>query len=116
MASSQIVEQSYQLAKSVVILVQQIQNDRREFLMSKQLLRCGTSVGANISEAQSAESRSDFIHKLSVSLKEARETSFWLRLMFDTNYISDKHFNDLHGQTDAVIRMLTKSILTMKNK
>ena len=116
MASSQIVEQSYQLAKSVVSLVQQIQNDRREFVMSKQLLRCGTSVGANISEAQSAESRSDFIHKLSVSLKEARETSFWLRLMFDTNYISDKHFNDLYGQTDAVIRMLTKSILTMKNK
>lgn len=86
-----------------------------EYILSKQLLRSGTSIGANIAESTYAQSRADFISKRSVALKEASETLYWLELLHDTGYLSDSDFNGLsHGCTE-LIKLLTASINTTKN-
>jgi four helix bundle protein len=90
--------------------------ERREFVLSKQILRSGTSIGANVNEAISAQSKRDFIHKLSISLKEGRETMYWLRLLKDSNYIEETQFNKLYHSCEEIIRILTKIILTTKER
>ena len=82
--------------------------------LSNQILRSGTSIAANIAESKYAQSKSDLIAKLSISLKEASETSMWLRLLNRTKYISDDQYNSLHNNIDELIRMLTASIKTLK--
>ena len=89
-------------------------NDKREFVISKQLLRSGTSIGANIEEANQAESKSDFIHKLSISNKEAFETHYWLRILRDTNYINSESANTLLLLCEELLKMLTASIKSSK--
>ena len=84
--------------------------------MSKQVLRSGTSIGANISEAMSAESTSDFIHKMSIALKEARETIYWLTLLYRTNYISDLQFQSMLDDCTQLKKILSSIILTSKQK
>jgi four helix bundle protein len=83
--------------------------------MSKQLLRSGTSIGANAKESQNAESRADFIHKLAIAQKETNETIYWLELLHATNYISIKEFESIHSDTISVMKMLTKIIKSTKN-
>jgi len=83
--------------------------------MSKQLLRCGTSIGANFHETVASESRKDFIHKL-IALKEARETSYWLRLLKETNYISHDQASELHSAFEELIKILNSIILTTKGR
>jgi four helix bundle protein len=78
--------------------MQQLIEIKKEYILSKQLLRAGTSIGANISEAQNAESRNDFIHKMGISQKECDETIYWLRLLHATNYITEQEFNESAGQ------------------
>ena len=82
--------------------------------LSNQILRSGTSIAANIAESKYAQSKNDLITKLSISLKEASETSMWLRLLNRTKYISDDQYNSLHNNIDELIRMLTASIKTLK--
>ena len=82
--------------------------------LSNQILRSGTSIAANIAESKYAQSKNDLITKLSISLKEASETSMWLRLLNRTKYISDDQYNSLHNNNDELIRMLTASIKTLK--
>ena len=82
--------------------------------MSKQLLRSGTSIGANISEALSAESTADFIHKLSISQKEVNETQYWLTLLLRTEYISDKQYESMKQDCEEICKMLTSIIITSK--
>ena len=82
--------------------------------LSNQILRSGTSIAANIAESKYAQSKSDLISKLSISLKEASETAMWLRLLNRTKYISDDQYNSLHNNIDELIRMLTASIKTLK--
>ena len=82
--------------------------------LSNQIWRSGTSIAANIAESKYAQSKSDLIAKLSISLKEASETSMWLRLLNRTKYISDDQYNSLHNNMDELIRMLTASIKTLK--
>ena len=84
--------------------------------MSKQILRCGTSVGANISESVFAQSRQDFISKLSISLKEASETKFWLDILHETDFITDSQFESLHEDNSKLIGTLVNIINSTKKK
>ncbi len=82
-----IADKAYAFALDIIVIYKQLSAERKEYVLSKQLLRAGTSIGANINEAISGESKRDFIHKLGIALKEARETSYWLNLLKDSSYI-----------------------------
>jgi four helix bundle protein len=110
-----IVKKSYAFALSVVQLYKQLV-EKKEYVLSKQILRSGTSVGSNINEAISGESKKDFIHKLGISVKEARETSYWLNLLKDSDYITTDDFNRLHNSCEELIKILNSIILTTKQK
>jgi|SRR5690554_3019035 len=88
--------------------------ERKEFVLSKQLLRSGTAIGALVREAEHAESKKDFIHKLSISLKEANETEYWLELLTKTNYLNENEFKSLGKKIDELIRLLITIIKTSK--
>ena len=87
-----------------------------EYIISKQLFRSATSIGANYREGFGAESENDFIHKISVSIKETHESQYWLELLRDGNYISQEQFDKIYVMADELIRMMTASILTLKKK
>lgn len=87
-----VLEKSFSFSKRIVRLNHYLKNEKKEYDMSRQLLRCGTSIGANISEAQQAQSRADFISKLNIALKEAQETDYWLPLLRATDYLNNKEF------------------------
>lgn len=87
-----------------------------EYIISKQLFRSATSIGANYREGFGAESENDFIHKISVSIKETHESQYWLELLYDGNYISKEQFDKLYLATDELIRMMTASVLTLKKR
>ena len=87
---------------------------RNEYVMSKQILRSGTSVGANIREAKNAESKADFIHKLGISQKEADETLYWLELLQATNYITDEEFVSLNNDGVEVLKLIKSIIISTK--
>ena len=93
-------EKSYQFASRTVNLYKYLAKERKEFVLSKQVWRSGTSVGANIVEANQAQSKADFIHKLSISLKESFETQYWLELRRDSEYLTN-------NQADSLIRRLS---------
>lgn len=93
---------------------QYLTNEKKEYVMSKQFLRCGTSIGANVHEAVYAQSKADFISKLSISLKEASETSYWLKILNKTQYISDEQYGSLKEDLDSIIRIIISSIKTAK--
>src|SRR4051812_9246406 len=107
-------EKSYAFALSIVSCYKNLA-EGKEFVLSKQLLRSGTSIGANITEANQAQSRADFIHKLSIALKESVETEYWLNLLRDSEYISDEEAERLIRNCSEVGRMLTASIKTSKH-
>jgi four helix bundle protein len=114
MKESILKEKSYRFAIRIVKLTQWIQNERKEYVLSKQMLRSGTSIGALISEAEFGQSKADFIHKLSISLKEANETDYWLNILFDTGYIDEKVFKEMRSICQELISMLVASIKTLK--
>ena len=107
-------EKSYAFAIRIVKLSQSIVNERKEFVLSKQILRSGTSIGALIRESEFAASKPDFINKLTVSLKEANETEYWLMLLHDTDYLATKQFEILRAECKELIAMLVSSIKTSK--
>jgi four helix bundle protein len=88
MKESILREKSYQFALRIVKLYQFVVSEKSEYVLSKQILRSGTSIGANVEEANQAESKADFIHKLSIAQKESFETDYWLRLLRDSNYLT----------------------------
>ena len=110
-----IVKKSYTFALEIIKLYKQL-IEQKEYVLSKQILRCGTSIGANIHEAVSSESKKDFIHKLGIALKEARETSYWLNLLIDSSYIDQQTFNSLHSDCISIIKILNSIILTTKER
>ena len=110
-----IVQKSYAFALQIIQLYKRLV-EKKEFILSKQILRSGTSVGANIHEAVASQSKRDFIHKLAIALKEARETSYWLNLLKDSKYITDEDFNKLNGSSDEIIKILNSIILTTKER
>ena len=100
----------------VVKLYKYLAEEKSERVMSKQLLRSGTSIGANYSEALSAESNLDFIHKLAISQKETNETSFWLELLYRTEYLTEKQYESLDFDCTELRKIITSIILTAKQK
>ncbi len=110
-----IKDNSYAFAIRIVKLRKHIEETKREFVLSKQILRSGTSVGALVRESEQAESKADFIHKLSIALKEANETEYWLLLMRDTDYLSMEEFNSIHPDCGELIRLLTAIIKSTKD-
>ncbi len=100
----------------VVNMYKYLCNEKREFVLSKQLLRSGTSVGAMLYEAKHAESDADFIHKLSIAQKEINETIYWLELMRKTELITEDEFESMNDDAVELIKLLTSSIKTVKSK
>ena len=111
-----IAEKSYRFAIRIVSLCKHLQNAKKEYTLSKQLLRSGTSIGANIVEAKQAQSRADFISKNSIALKEAAETDYWLRLLHDTGYLTDKEYLSIIEDCREVERILTSILKTAKDQ
>lgn len=109
-------EKSYAFAIRTVKLSQYLTSQKREYVLSKQVLRSGTSIGALVSESQYAQSTPDFISKLSISLKEANETHYWINLLKDTEYIDIKMFKSLEKDINELLKLLTSIINTLKNK
>ena len=107
MKDNAVVEKSLEFAVRIVNLNKYLTQEQKEYIMSKQLLRCGTSIGANISEAQRGQSRADFAAKMCIALKEANETEYWLRLLHRTEYITKKQFESLYVDIDELISLLT---------
>jgi len=91
-------------------------NERKEFVLSKQLLKSGTSIGANIRESQNAESNADFIHKLSIALKEAGELQYWLELLIESEYLNKSEFESINNDLSEIMKLLTSIIRTSKLK
>ena len=110
-----IIDKSHVFALKIISLYKEL-IEKKEFVLSKQLLRSGTSIGANINESQSAESNSDFIHKLQISLKESREVIYWLNLLKDSKFIEIEIFDTLNKDCKEIQSILTSIILKMKEK
>ena len=106
---------SFVFAVKTVRLYKHLTANKREFVMSKQLLRSGTGVGALVREAQNAESKADFIHKLGIAQKECDESIYWLELLLETTYIKLEEFNKIVADAKALLKMLRSAILTAKS-
>jgi four helix bundle protein len=116
MKTNIIKEKSYNFALRIIKLYKYLSNDKKEYTLSKQILRSGTAIGAIIKEAIQAESTADFIHKLSMSNKEANETHYWLRLLRDSNYLSEKESKSIIIDCEELIKLLISIIKTTKLK
>jgi four helix bundle protein len=114
-----ILEKSFAFAVRVMKLYKHLCDEKKEYVLSKQLLRCGTSIGANINEAQAGQSKNDFIAKMSIASKESRETKYWIDLLIATEYLNttDKHTQSLVIDIAEIIKLLTSIIKsTQANK
>ena len=110
-----IQEKSFHFAVRIVKLCRYLQNEKKEFILAKQLLRSGTSIGANVSESQQAQSRPDFVSKLNIALKEATETEYWLRLLHETDYLNNEQFDSIFNDCNEVKSLLVAIVKTTKN-
>ena len=108
MKESIVHQKSYAFAVRIVRLSQYLNGEKREFVLSKQVLRSGTSIGANVEEASGGQSKRDFLSKMSIAYKEARETVYWLRLLKDTGYLTQDEFDSIHTDADELCRILSK--------
>ena len=113
---SKLNRKVYDFALRIVNAYKYLTTEQKEFVLSKQLLRSGTSIGANSREAIYAQSVDDFIHKLSISLKEASETAYWLELLHDANYITDESFESIYTDCTEIIKLLTAIIIKKKKE
>lgn len=105
---------SFEFAVRIVKLSQYLREQKKEFVLNKQLIRSGTSVGAMVREAEHAESKSDFKHKMSIAQKEINETIYWLELLKDTDYITDEQFESIMNDAIKIIKLITSIIKTTK--
>ncbi|HWC55187.1 MAG TPA: four helix bundle protein [Chitinophagaceae bacterium] len=110
-----IVVKSYSFALEVIQLYKALV-EKKEFVLSKQILRSGTSIGANVHEAVASESKRDFVHKLGIAVKEAKETSYWLNLLKDGQFITLNEFEKLDKSCSEIIKILNSIILTTKER
>lgn len=115
MGKSIIKDKSFVFAIRIIRLFQYLQENKKEFIMSKQIMRSGTAVGALVREAQNAESKADFIHKLGIAQKECDETIYWLELLKETDYIIQNEFESLNNDANELLKMLRSAIITSKN-
>ena len=110
-----VQSKSYNFAIRIVKSSQYLNSEKREFVLSKQLLRSGTSIGANIEEAIGGQSRKDFFAKLTIAYKEARETHYWIRLLKDTDYLDEEQFTSLIGDIEELQRIIGSIQKTIRN-
>ena len=114
MKKSIIEKKSYAFALRIIKLYTYLTNKKKEYILSKQVLRCGTSIGANVKEGVQAESKSDFIHKLNIALKEASETDYWLNLLKDSEIIDNTSFESISKDCIELIKIMTAIIKTSR--
>jgi len=114
-ADNVIQIKSYAFAIRVVNVYKYLTSENNEYVLSKQLLRCGTSIGANIEEAIGGQSKKDFIAKLAISYKEAREAHYWIRILKDTDYLSQEQSASLLNDVDKLLRIIGTIQKTMRN-
>jgi len=107
---------SYSFAIRAVKLSQFLNQEKKEYVLSKQVLRSGTSIGALIKESQYAQSHADFINKLTVALKEANETQYWINLLYDTHYLTKEMHQSLNKDIDELLSLLISITKTLKNR
>lgn len=100
----------------IVKLYQYLTDSKHEYVMSKQVYRSGTSIGANIAESKYAQSTADYVSKLSIALKEANETDYWIENLYSGNYINRQEYESIHQDCDEIIRLLVSSVKTSKSK
>ena len=110
-----IYEKSIAFSLNIIALCKEMR-EKGEYIMSKQILKSGTSIGANYCEALGAESPQDFIHKVAISLKEANETYYWLELIFSSNYLTKDRFDLLQAQVEELYKMMNSSVYTIKQR
>jgi four helix bundle protein len=116
MKENVLKEKSFNFAIRVINLYKFLKKEHKELIISKQIMRSGTSVGAIIRESEHAESLKDFVHKLSIGLKEINETEYWLDLLFHTDFINEKMYNSLKVDCIEVLKLLTASVKTSKQR
>ena len=116
MSESILREKAKEFAKNIVFIVKEIKNDKKESVLTNQLLRSGTSIGANIHEAQYAQRTADFISKFEIALKECFESEYWLDLLFETGYLEENKFKKLNNDCGLIRKMLISSCKTLKAK
>lgn len=109
-----ILDKSKAFAVRIIKFYQYLCDEKKEFVLSKQLLRSGTSIGANARESKNAQSKADFIHKLSISLKEADETAYWIELLIESGIVQENQVHDLYESNIELIKILTSIIRTSK--
>lgn len=116
MPNSPLRQKSKEFARQIVFLCRDIKATHRESVLTNQLLRSGTSIGANLHEAQYAQGTKDFISKLEIAQKECFETEYWLELLFDTGYIPETQYHALQNACGSIRRMLVSSLTTEKSR
>ena len=109
------VDKSFDFAVRIVNLYKFMVSEHKEYVLSKQLLRSGTSIGANVAEAEKAQSNADFYSKLTISLKEANESYYWLRLLYATQYLTKQEFESVENDVKEIISILVAITKTIKN-
>ena len=109
-----VYTKSFDFALRIVKLSQFLQTNEREFILSKQILRSGTAIGALVREAEHAESKDDFIHKMAIALKEANETLYWLDLLHQSDYIDTKAYQSIHHNSEELLKILISIVKSSK--
>ena len=115
MSAGVLMQKSKAFAIRIIRFARFLQDEKKERIISKQIFRSGTSIGANIRESNNAQSKADFVNKLSIALKEADETAYWLELLVESDTIEQIQFDALYDDLKEVIALLTSSIKTAKN-
>ena len=107
MSTNVIAEKSFAFSVRIVNLAKHLRHNKKEYILSNQILRCGTSIGANVAEAQRGQSTADFVAKMTISLKEANETQYWLKLLYTTKYINEKEYSNMNADLNEILSLLT---------
>ena len=111
-----LLEKSETFSGRIIKMYQYLTSQKKELVISKQVLRSGTSIGANIAESRNAQSTADFIHKLSIALKESDETLFWLKSLHKGDYLNEKEYESIYIDAEELVKILVSSINTLKKK
>lgn len=110
-----VMNKSYAFALRIINLYKYLASEKKEYVLSKQLLRSGTAIGALIKEGEHAQSKADFINKMNIALKEANETTYWLQLLNDSGYINQNEFESIYPESEELLKLLISIVKTSKS-
>ena len=111
-----LLDKSQAFAGRIIKMYRYLSTEKKELILSKQVLRSGTSIGANLTESKNAQSKADYLNKQNIALKEADETEFWLKKLLHGDYITQYQYESMYQDNDEIVKILTKIIKTMKSK